>query len=455
MARRRRRRGRRKKGSWFKRLSVGKKIGVCLGGVVLCLLASGVVYVAAKLGKVETKEIPAEDIIVNDMAEDVGEGYTNFALFGIDSREGNMGKGTRTDCIIVASLNNATKEVKMVSVYRDTVLDLSEGTLQKCNAAYSFGGPEQAINMLNMNLDLDIQDYVTVDFAAIADAIDLLGGLDIEIQPEEISQLNQYVGETAMVAGKAANTISGPGLQHLDGVQATTYARIRKTAGGDFRRTERQRIVIEKIVEKAQQSNLATINKIIDTVFPKVATSLSMTEILSYAKNFAKYKLGETSGFPFEKTTATISGLGSVVIPVNLETNVQQLHAFLYGTENYDTSSKVKSISSAVVSRVGERQATDDEVLNNRTYTETKEDLEQERNNGGTNSNGNAGGGNSGNGDTGGGNSGSGDAGSGDAGGDAGGGDAGGGDAGGGDAGGGGTGGGETGGGETSGGENP
>ena len=137
----------------------------------------------------------------------------------------------------------------MVSVYRDTLLDLSEGTLQKCNAAYSFGGPAQAINMLNMNLDLDIQNYVTVDFAAIADAIDLLGGLDIEIIDAEVDPMNKYIGETASVAGKEANYISGPGMQHLDGVQATTYARIRSTAGGDFKRTERQRIVIEKLVD--------------------------------------------------------------------------------------------------------------------------------------------------------------------------------------------------------------
>lgn len=379
MAKRRRRRGRRK-GNWFANLSVAKKIGVCLGGLVACLAATGVIYAAAALSKIDTEEIATEDIVVNQEAELVGEGYTNVALFGIDSRSGELEKGTRSDCLIVASLNNETKEIKMVSVYRDTLLDIKDNYLQKCNAAYSFGGPTQAINMVNKNLDLNIQEYATVDFAAIATAIDLLGGIEIDIKQEEIKPLNKYVGETARVAGKKAHKVTEPGLQLLDGVQATTYARIRSTAGGDFTRTERQRLVIEKIVEKAQKSDLATINKIIDEVFPTIKTSFSIAEILSYAKDFMKYKIVDSEGFPFDKTTDTISGLGSIVIPVTLSDNVSQLHEFLFGTEDYSPSSTVNSISSAIVTRVGQREAVDDTVLNSQTYTVTEEDRAQESN---------------------------------------------------------------------------
>lgn len=370
--RRRRRVRRRKSGSWFSRLSIGKKIGVCFSGILLCFVATGVIYVAAKLGKIETEEIPKEDIIINEEVEqklaDLGEGYLNVALFGVDSREGDLGEGTRTDCIIVASLNKETKEIRMVSVYRDTVLDLSEGTLQKCNAAYSFGGAKMAINMLNMNLDLDIKDYVTVDFAAIAEAIDLLGGIEIDVLPEEVDPMNEYIGETATVAEKEANLIAEAGMQHLDGVQATTYARIRSTAGGDFTRTERQRLVIQKIVEKAQKSDLGTINKIIDAVFPKISTSFSVAEILNYAQYFAEYKLGVNTGFPMDKTTDTISGLGSVVIPVDLADNVKQLHEFLFRTNNYSPSSTVNTVSENIIARVGQRDVTSDEELNNQMY---------------------------------------------------------------------------------------
>lgn len=386
--RRRHHRGRRKPGNWFTRLSIGKRIAVCMGGLILALGITGVAYAASKLNKLDTEEIPAEDIVVNKQAEEAGEGYTNVALFGIDSRSGELEIGTRSDCIIVASLNNKTKEIRMISVYRDTILDIKDGQLQKCNAAYSFGGPTQAINMLNKNLDLDIQDYATVDFAAIANAIDLLGGIEIDLKPEEIAPLNKFVKETARVAGKKAHTVSEAGLQQLDGVQATTYARIRSTAGGDFTRTERQRLVIEKIAEKAQQSDLATINKIIDELFPTIKTSFTATEILSYAKDFMKYKIGDSSGFPFDKTTATISGLGSIVIPVDLESNVQELHKFLYDKEGYDPSAEVKNISSAIVARVGQREATDDATLNSQTYTPTAEDRAQENNNYSTGNNG-------------------------------------------------------------------
>lgn len=372
MAKRRHRRGRRKRGNWFSRLTIGKKIGVCLGGLVLALASSGVVYVAAKLGQLDTQEIPKEDIVINEGVEQLaslGEGYLNVALFGVDSREGDLEKNTRTDCIIVASLNKETKEIKMASVYRDTLLDLSEGTLQKCNAAYSFGGPKQAINMLNMNLDLDIQNYVTVDFGVVAEVVDLLGGLDIEIKEEEVEPLNKFVYETGQVAGKEAHFVGGSGIQHLDGVQATTYARIRSTAGGDFTRTERQRLVIEKIVEKMMKSDLATINKIIDEVFPTISTNFTMTEILSYAKYFNQYKFGENTGFPIDKATDTISGLGSIVIPVSLEDNVKKLHEFLFGTEEgYTPSDKVQSISNKIVARVGQKKAEDDASLNSKTY---------------------------------------------------------------------------------------
>lgn len=375
MAKRRHRRGRRKKGNWFSRLTIGKKIGVCFGGLILALASSGVVYVAAKLGQLDTQEIPKEDIVINEGVEQLaslGEGYLNVALFGVDSREGDLEKNTRTDCIIVASLNKETKEIKMASVYRDTLLDLSEGTLQKCNAAYSFGGPKQAINMLNMNLDLDIQNYVTVDFKAIADTIDLLGGLDIELTEAEVKYIGDFIGETGDVAGRDrgdVHYVEGAGLQHLDGVQATTYARIRSTAGGDFTRTERQRLVIEKMVEKILKSDLATINKIIDEVFPKISTNFTMTEILSYAKYFNQYKLGENTGFPIDKATDTISGLGSIVIPVSLEDNVKKLHEFLFGTEEgYTPSDKVQSISNKIVARVGQKKAEDDASLNSKTY---------------------------------------------------------------------------------------
>ena len=310
-------------------------------------------YVYAKWSKIDTKSIKADDIIINEEVKknknvDLGDGYTNVALFGVDSRDGDLGEGNRTDCIIVASLNNKTKEIKMVSVYRDTLLDLSEGTYQKCNAAYSYGGPVLAINMLNMNLDLDIQDYVTVDFGAIADAVDLLGGIEIEVTEEELPYINQYIPETANSAGKAANLLQSAGLQKLDGTQATTYARIRPTAGGDFTRTERQRLVIEKMFEKAKGADIGTLNKIIDKVFPQVSTSFTLPEILKYASAYSEYKLVGNMGFPEDKYTDMLSEIGSVVVPDNLVSNVTKLHEFLFGITGYVPSSTVQTVGSNI-----------------------------------------------------------------------------------------------------------
>lgn len=356
--RRGRRRRRTRRGNWFTRMKVWQKVLVCTAGVLICLVGSAAIYVAAQWSRIDRQEVRADDLVINqEVMEknaniDLGEGYTNIALFGVDSRDGNLGEGNRTDMIIVASLNNETKEIRLVSVYRDTLLNLSEGTYQKCNAAYSYGGPTMAINMLNMNLDLDIEDYVTVDFGAISDMIDQLGGVEITIEEEELEAFNKYVTETARVAGKEAHKIDEPGNYLMDGSQATTYARIRSTAGGDFTRTERQRIVIEKAVEKIQKADLLTINNIISEVFPQISTSFTLQEILYYAQAYSQYKLLENTGFPFDQTTDTISGLGSIVIPQNLTDNVSQLHEFLFGDTDYTPSDTVSTISSTILATV-------------------------------------------------------------------------------------------------------
>lgn len=388
-----RRRGRilarKKRGNWFTRLKMWQRVLICFAGVLICVVGSAGFYVMAKWNKIDTQEIAAEDLIINQEVKqnkevDLGDGYTNVALFGVDSRDGNLGKGNRTDCIIVASLNNETKEIKMVSVYRDTLLDLSEGTYQKCNAAYSYGGPVMAVNMLNKNLDLDIEDYVTVDFGAIADAIDLLGGIEIDVTDEEAYYISEYLQETADSAGKEAHFLDYGGHLNLDGAQATTYARIRSTAGGDFTRTERQRLVIEKMFEKALKADLGTINAIIDKVFPQVSTSFTLQEVLMYASAYSEYTLGDNIGFPMDKTTDTVSGLGSIVIPQDLTSNVTQLHEFLFGTTGYTPSSTVQTINANIISTVNSA-GSDSSSESNSDYNSSQEKEETYNDGGGYN----------------------------------------------------------------------
>lgn len=315
--------------------------------VLILILLAGTAYVMAKYDRFQTVSIDDDDIDVNDGIKQ--EGYTTIALFGGDSRDGQLEEGTHADTMIVVSIDNESKEIKMASVYRDTFLQQADGSYLKANNAYFSGGPKEAINMLNKNLDLDIEDYVTVDFKALVDTIDLLGGLEIDIKEEEVQYVNEYLQETADVAGTQANFISQAGEQHLDGAQAVTYARIRSTEGGDYTRTERQRLVIQKMFEKGIKTDLVTINNIIDTVFPQVSTSFTLSELVSLASGVTKYNLGENTGFPIDKTDDTLEDVGSIVIPVDLESNVQKLHEFLYPKEkDYTMSDTVKQISQEI-----------------------------------------------------------------------------------------------------------
>ena len=318
--------------------------------VIILLLLLATAYVMAKYDKFDTVEINSADISINDGAEK--EGYTTIALFGTDSRSGEIEAGTRTDTIIIASIDNTTKEIRLASVYRDTLLEQEDGSLNKANSAYSSGGPQGAINMLNKNLDLDIEDYVTVDFKAMSDVIDLLGGVELYVTEAEANMLNKYVEETAKAANKEAHKLSGEGTYLLDGPQAVTYARLRKLEGGDYKRTERQRTVIKALFEKVKKIDLVTLNEIIDTVFPQVSTSFSLAEVVDLAADVMAYKLKDNEGFPFEKTDAVRYHEASVVIALGLAENVQEIHEFLYPSEESEGVSETVQLISNNISYI-------------------------------------------------------------------------------------------------------
>lgn len=343
-----------------KKKAARKKKRMMIFGIeiaVILILVLGF-WVVSKLDKLQKPKVDPEKVEVNDTIQESTlesmKGYTTVALFGLDTRQaGQLGSGNRSDTVIIASINNDTKEVKLVSVYRDTYLDLTNGKFNKCNGAYSAGGPQQAMSMLNKNLDLDIQYYISVDFAAMTKAIDLLGGIDIDVDDAEIEHLNNYIVETSEVTDVKTTPLTKTGLQTLDGVQATSYCRIRYTAGDDFKRTERQREVIMQIVSKAKTMDISQVNDIIDAVFPLAATNYTNDELLAMAPQLLTYDIVDTTGFPFDKAAATVKGKGSCVIPVNLEENVKQLHEYLFGTTDYQPSDEVKAISSQITTETG------------------------------------------------------------------------------------------------------
>ena len=294
---------------------------------------------------------------VNELTEETLEAmeeYTNIALFGLDTRQaGSLGKGNRSDTIMIASINNKTKDVKIVSLYRDSYLNLANDKYRKCNEAYSVGGPEQAVAMLNMNLDLNIDQYMSVDFLAVSEVVDLLGGIEIDVDEYEIEHLNNYTVETSKVTGKSTNKLKSTGLQTLDGVQATSYCRIRYTAGDDFKRTERQREVLETIAKKAKTMSASQLDSIVKAVFPMCATNMSVDQLLAIAADGLSYNIVGTSGFPFDAATGSVGSAGSCVIPVDLEKNVAQLHEYLFGVTDYTPSETVAKISNKVKNDTG------------------------------------------------------------------------------------------------------
>ncbi len=335
------------------------KIIISIFSVLLLLIVTiitlGSLYINDKLAKINYIELDQNKIQVNPEVlakADALETYRTIALFGIDARANTYEKGNRSDCIILAILNEKTKEVSLVSVYRDTYLKMTDMYLDKVTHAYSYGGPELAISTLNTNLDLDIKEFVTVNFEAVVEAVDALGGIELDITEEEIKYINGYIGEIRDVTKHSSEFIRTAGKRQVDGVQALAYSRIRYTAGGDYKRTERMRTVIEKMLQKAKGLSVPELNKMVDILLPKTYTNMEAQEILAMIPEFATYKMKHNIGWPYETKGATINGIWYGP-PITLESNVTRLHKEVYGQEDYEPSKAVKQISNEIIQKTG------------------------------------------------------------------------------------------------------
>ncbi len=301
---------------------------------------------------IQKVEIPEEEITLNEGVEknENLEKYRTIALFGLDSTVGELTKSTRSDTIMIASVNNETKEVRLMSVYRDTYLNLGNDTYNKCNAAYAKGGPKQALNMLNMNFDLNITDFVAVGFKGVMDAVNAVGGVYIDVDSEELKHINNYQISISENLKISYDPVKETGYQLLDGLQATAYCRIRQTAGDDFKRTERQREVLSGMLERAKSMDVASLTKMANNVFGNVYTSIDLQEILSLLSDLTSYTLIDEGGFPSSeyRTTATIGGIGDSVICTDLESAVADFHKRFFEDEAYGVSDTVKEISTTI-----------------------------------------------------------------------------------------------------------
>ena len=320
--------------------------------ILLAIVGAIAIFINSKIGMMQQVELDEADLGISEQAQENLSGYRNIALFAVDSRDDNLEKGNRSDGIIIASINNNTKEIKLISVYRDTYVQIEGHGLDKITHAYSYGSAPLAVKTLNTNLDLNITEFATVNFDAVAEAVDALGGVTINIESQsELNYLNSYIDETARVTGKSNAKVTSTGKQNLNGVQAVAYARIRYTSGGDYKRTERMRTVLEAMLTKLKTKNISEINNFVDTILPEAYTNITAGDIFGLVPSLMDYKVVESIGWPYETKGITLDRWYGV--PVTLESNVKQLHQEAFGEPDYEPSSTVKEISNSIITKTG------------------------------------------------------------------------------------------------------
>lgn len=318
------------------------------------VLAAGYGFVNGKLSKLQTEKIDTTAVGIDENVAEYLKGYRNIALLGIDSRADDYGLGNRSDCIIIASLNEKTNEIKLISVYRDTYVYVEENgnkKLDKITHAYSYGGPQNTLKALNEALDLNITEYVTVNFDAVIAAVDALGGVSINIDSSELKYINDYIDATSQSSGVKSKHVTKTGTQTLDGVQAVAYSRIRYTDGGDYKRTERMRTVVTAMLSKAKTLSIGQLNSFADTILPKIKTNISTGEIWGLVPSLAAFNISDSIGWPYETKGITLDRWYGV--PVTLESNVVKLHKEAFGQSDYEATETVKEMSNAIIKRTG------------------------------------------------------------------------------------------------------
>ena len=331
--------------------------------VVALLIGAGIWFMYQKtFGTMQKIEFHEEEVQNLDLTEEQIEemkGYFTVACFGVDSRaEGksgqlNVGKGTNADVNMIVRANLETGEVKIVSVFRDTYLNISDkNSYNKINAAYAYGGPEQAVKALNKNLALNITQYATFNWKAVAEAINILGGVDVDLSDAEFSWINAYISETVKETGVPSTQLEHGGHVHLDGIQAVAYARIRYS-DTDYARTERQRIVVEKALEKAKQADFKTLYGCMHAIMPQLATNLQPDDLYPLAKVITKFDISDTMGFPMARGEKDMGSIGDCVIPQTLAYNVVELHKFLFDEQDFQIPSRVQEISDHIANTSG------------------------------------------------------------------------------------------------------
>ncbi len=313
--------------------------------LVLVLAFGG--YLFIKLGNLSHVDLDKDNLDAGDVP-----GYKNIVVLGVDTRDMSNYSGSRTDSIIIVSINKKSNEIKLISVYRDSYLDIQDYGLDKVTHAFAYGGPERTINTLNRNMDLDITDFAALNFRTVQKMVDDVGGIDVKIDESEIDQMNKYLPETAKYLKSDYEPITEAGKQHLDGVGAVTYSRIRHTEGGDYKRTERMRTVLTAVFKEVK-SHPWCINKIMNDVLPEINTNMTTAEIMPLLLRMVRLDITDSVGWPYDKEGYTSPKGIWYAAPVTLSSNVKKLHEEVFGQDDYEPSEEVENISYNITMTTG------------------------------------------------------------------------------------------------------
>lgn len=329
---------------------------VCVAILLVSGVAGAYVVFHNVIGKINTVKTNYKDFDISSKVEKDLSDYQNIVILGVDARKHEKIKGSRSDAIVIASINKKTNDVKLTSVMRDSYLEIEsqndEKYLDKITHAHAFGGAIDTAKALNRNLDLNIQEFLVFNWKAVADMVDALGGVTVDIQANEISDLNYYGDESARNVDKTYKPIYNTGKQTLDGAQAVTYCRIRKNSGGDTGRSRRFKNVFSALIKKASKMNGSTIRKVTSDVLPEIQTNMNKRTMLSIMMSAGDYKLGKNYTWSEKYYGGILNGVWYSV-PTTLKSNVEWLHQILFDQKDYKVTERVEKISQQIIDRTG------------------------------------------------------------------------------------------------------
>jgi len=335
---------------------VWRKALLIILAVLVALTAGVCAAVWSLTDTFDRQKTNPEDFAISEKAAKDLRGYRNIAILGTDSRADESYDVSRTDAIIVLSFKKSSGDLRMVSVMRDSYLKFEyfDGELiyDKVTHANVYGGPVNTCAALNRGLDLNIDEYIMFNWKAVSDAVDALGGITINVKKNEIGDLNHWGPETAENVGGTYTKIKKAGKQTLDGVQATTYCRIRKNSGGDSSRTGRYKKVVMATMKKALTQPWK-LQELSENVFPNIRTNMTQGDILTLLPLAVRMDMQPSISWPKEYYAGLLSDGISYVVPITLESEVKRLHKKAFDQETYQLSEEAASMNDDIIWSTG------------------------------------------------------------------------------------------------------